>query len=122
MALLRSDWNEWQHAIQLWAMSSGATSWLIDLEPFEPVKVAGIVQRIRIDPFEGVVEATIADGTGSALARWSTSDGVTQLPVIPGKAVLLEGLGPRSQDGRVVLVDPILEVIPAPWSEATDHE
>ena len=113
----RSAQDHWLVELQMWAVSCGASTWLIDLEPYESCRVAGIVDRLRIDPAEQVIEVTITDGTASAVARWSTRR-TSRLPVIPGAGVLLEGFAAIGPDGRVVLSEPLSEpaVFPHPES------
>jgi len=98
-------------ARQLWAISAGASVWLIDLEPFEGCRVVGVVKRLRVDPLHGHIEVTIDDGTGQVAARWSIREHAPQLALAPGTAVLLEGVAVAGDDGRRTLFEPEFETI-----------
>jgi hypothetical protein len=102
--------------LQMWAVSSGASTWLIDLEPGERCRVAVLVDRVRIDPAEHVIEASITDGTATTVAQWSTEH-TSYLPVIPGDAVLLEGVAAMVREGEIVLSEPLFESITFPALE-----
>lgn len=97
-----------------WAVSRGASVWLIDLEPYESCRVVGIVERLRIDPRDGHIEAEITDGTDSLVARWSIRRPTPELAVVPGRAVVLEGVAGVGDDGRLILEEPAFETIPWP--------
>jgi hypothetical protein len=96
--------------LQLWTVSQGISTWLIDLNPYEECRVAGIVRQLRIDPRAGVIEAVIADGTGTVLARWAIRRPAPELAVSPGRAVVLEGLSGIGPDGEPVLRNPSFQL------------
>jgi hypothetical protein len=98
-------------ARQLWAISAGASLWLVDLEPYEECRVVGVVKRLRVDPHHGHIEVTIDDGTGQVAARWTIRRNAPQLALAPGTAVLLEGLAVAGDDGRLTLSEPGFETI-----------
>jgi hypothetical protein len=98
--------------LSLWAVSAGATSFLTDLEPYTWVRVAGVVERLRIDPAECGIEATVADGTATVAARWRLRRPTPQLSIAPGRGVLLEGISVMTEDGSPVLVEPAFEIVP----------
>lgn len=56
--------------------------------PGEIATVAGIVERVRIDPAERRLHAVIRDGTGELRASWRLGDTPT---LIPGRGVLVRG-------------------------------
>ena len=97
-----------------WAVSRGTSVWLIDLEPYESCRVVGIVERLRIDPRKGHIEAEITDGTDVLVARWSIRRPTPELAVVPGRAVVLEGVAGVGDDGRLILEEPGFETIPWP--------
>jgi hypothetical protein len=104
----------WLFELQLWTVSQGASVWLVDLAPYESCRVAGLVERLRIDPVAGFIEASISDGTASVLAQWSIGRPTPQLAVAPGRAVVLEGVAGIGPDGELVLVNPTFETVPFP--------
>ena len=95
---------------QLWAISAGASVWLVDLEPYEECRVVGVVKRLSVDPHHGHIEVTIDDGTGQVAARWTIEGHAPQLALAPGTAVLLEGVAARD-DGRLTLLEPEFETV-----------
>jgi hypothetical protein len=104
-------------ARQRWAISAGASVWLIDLEPYETCRVVGVVKSLRVDPHEGHVEITINDGTGQVAARWTIRRHTPQLALAPGTAVVLEGAAAIGNDGRLALLEPGFQAIANAVSE-----
>ncbi len=98
-------------ARQHWAVSAGASGWLIDLKPYERCRVVGVVKRLRVDPQQGQIEVTIDDGTGQVTARWATRDQAPQLALIPRTVVILDGFAVAGDDGRLTLFEPGFETI-----------
>jgi hypothetical protein len=96
--------------LPLWALSAGASGWITDLEAYETCRVVGVVKRLTIDTVQGSIEATVTDGTGWVVARWSTRRPTPQLGVVPGRGVLLEGVPIAGEDG-LVLVDPRFHIV-----------
>jgi hypothetical protein len=97
---------------QRWAISAGASTWLIDLEPYEKCRVVGVVNSLRMDPREELIEITINDGTGEVGARWMIQRPIPQLALAPGTAVVLDGVAAIGNDGRLVLLEPGFQAIP----------
>lgn len=100
--------------LQLWAVSSGASVWLIDLEPYERCRVAGVVRILRLDPLEGHIEAVITDGTGELVARWPISRPVPQLVAVPGRRLLLDGFAVVGKDAQLMLLEPAWKLVSLP--------
>jgi hypothetical protein len=100
--------------LQLWAVSRGASLWLIDLQPYELCRIAGVVERLRLDPGGGLIEATVSDGTGEVTARWSIRRPTPELAVSPGRAVVLEGIAVVGRDGELILSEPTFEIVHFP--------
>lgn len=97
----------WLADLQLWAISQLASVWLIDIKPYEPCRVAGIVVRWRIDPTEGYIEATLFDGTGELLARWPSINRPSPLRVSSeGRGLVLEGVPAVGPRGEIMMLDP----------------
>jgi hypothetical protein len=110
---LRTE-ERWLLELQLWVVSCGASAWLIDLEPYESCRVAGLVKSLRIDPTNGVIEALIADGTGEVVAQWSIRRPTPELSVAPGTGVVLEGIAAVGPDQELILKEPRYESVGFP--------
>ncbi len=72
-----------------------------------------MIQNIRIDPRAGrdSVEATITDGSGTAIAKWlgrSAMSGITL-----GVGLIMEGVA-GAQEGDLVVLNPEYELVPGP--------
>lgn len=98
--------------LQLWTISRGGV-WLIDVEPYTACRVAGVVQRLRLEPTIGFVEATILDGTGVLAARWHLGRPTPQLAAVPGTGLVLEGV-PLPEGERLIMHEPSYELAPFP--------
>ena len=97
--------------LQRWALSFGPSAWIADLEPYEVSRVAGVVERLRIDPVESAVHAVVTDGTGRAAARWSLRRPTPQLAVVPGRGVVLRGVTSLGPDGAVMFQEPGFDIV-----------
>ena len=113
--MYRGHWNQDLQLIelQLWAVSAGASCWIVDLPRYEVSRVAGVVQKLSIHPVEGNVDALISDGTGSIVARWEIRCSTPQLVVVPGRVVVVEGLTAPG-DEHMMMLDPIFELASLP--------
>lgn len=100
--------------LPMWAISRGASVWLMDLEPYECCRVVGLVKRLKVDPANGHLDATVTDGTGEVVARWSIRRPTPELAMVPGRAVALEGVATVGDDGRLILQEPDFQTIPLP--------
>lgn len=99
--------ERWRTDLQLWAVSHGATIWMIDLDAYEPCTVAGIPVHWTIEPREGFIEATVFDGTGEVVARWPVTRRPSPLHVASqGRGVVLQGIPSVGPDGEPMLQDP----------------
>ena len=96
--------------LQLLAVSVGASCWMIDLSPYETCRVAGVVERLCLDPVEGHMDAVVSDGTGRLVARWAIQRPTPQLVVSPGRFVSLEGV-PRPTDDGFLMLEPSFELV-----------
>ena len=93
------------------AASRGASVRLVDLEPYEPCRVVGVVEHLRIDPRKGYIDALISDGTGDLLLRWFIRSPASDLAVVPGQVVALDGMATRRDDGRLIIEEPAVEIV-----------
>lgn len=110
---LRPD-ERWLLELQLWVVSCGASNWIIDLEPYESCRLAGLVKSLRIDPANGLIEALITDGTGEVVAQWALRRPTPELSVAPGTGVVLEGIAAVGSGEELVLREPGYESISFP--------
>jgi hypothetical protein len=106
--------QDWLAQLQLWAVSMGASAWLIDVEPYEPCRVAAVVRQLRLDPCHGLIDATVTDGTGVITARWPIRRPAPELAAVPGRAVILEGSPVVDEGAELILLDPALELVQFP--------
>ena len=106
--------DRWLFQLQGWALSQGISSLICDLDPYEPCRVAGIVERLVIDPARWVVETAAADGTGTVVAQWLIRRPTPELVLAPGRAVVLEGVVWIDIDGELVIPEPAFETVPFP--------
>jgi hypothetical protein len=79
--------------------------------------VAGVVRRLRIDPRQGVIRATITDGVNSLDAEWPICRPAAQLRAAPGTGLLLEGVARVDKSGRLLMVEPSFEILLGPGHE-----
>ncbi len=99
--------------LQLWALSAGASRWMIDLEPYEPCRVAGVIERLTLDPIGGHIDASVTDGTSRVIARWVIRRPTPQLTCVPGRFVVIEGT-PLVDDDCLLLLEPNFELVVSP--------
>ena len=95
--------------LQLWAPSAGASCWIIDLEPYEPCRIAGLIERLTLDPVAGNMDASVVDGTDRAIARWAIRRPTPQTVCVPGRFVVIEGVACPGPD-HLVLLEPRFQV------------
>ena len=95
--------------LELWAVSTGASVCCIDVELYETCRIAGVIERLLVDPRAGCLEATLTDGTARLTARWSLAAGAAGGLACGGR-VLLEGVAVPGPDGRPVLDEPALQI------------
>lgn len=96
----------------MWALCQGVSCLIVDLSSYEACRVAGIVQRLRLDPVNGVVEAALADGTATICASWTIHRPTPQLSLVPGRAAILTGVTSVGPEGEVILAEPTFVVVP----------
>lgn len=96
--------------LQLWAISAGASSLIVDVEPYENVRVAGSVIKLSIDPIAGDIDAYVWDGTGCLIARWHIVRPTPQMAIVPGRRVVVAGTS-FPEDHCVVMVEPAFELV-----------
>jgi hypothetical protein len=101
--------DRWLFELQVWALSKGISAWLGTLEPYEACRVAGIVERLFIDPQRSLIEVSLSDGTGTAVAQWEIRRPTPELVLTPGTAVVLDGVAVIGAHGEFVIREPAFE-------------
>lgn len=109
--LLRRDASDSIDELSLWALSQGVSSLIIDLSAYEVCRVAGVVQKLLLDPLNGWVEVTLADGTAAISARWTIRRPTPQLALAPGSGAVLTGATSIGPEGDVVFSEPDFVVV-----------
>ena len=99
----RDSARAYRDEVWLWAASKEDCLWLKNVHPYIRCRVAGIVDRLRIDPQKSEIIVTITDGTGSLSARWAIVDVGPQLHATPGRGLILEGIPRAGSDGVPVM-------------------
>lgn len=95
--------------LQLWVVSSGASCCLIDLQPYETCRVAGVVERLTLDPVAGHLDVSVTDGTDRVTARWAIRRPLPQLACVPGRLLVIEGMAIADGD-CLVMLEPTFEL------------
>ena len=98
-----------------WASTIEGTVRISDVKPRERVKVAGVIQNIRIDPREGTgsIEATFIDGTGEMVAKWLGRQSLSGISL--GAGLVIEGMiGSTGSASECVILNPEYDLIPSP--------
>jgi hypothetical protein len=94
--------------IKQWAATVPGCTLIGQAEPRSIVKIAGVVEGLRVRPREGVpaIEAVIGDGSGQVTAVWLGRRQISGLTL--GARVVVEGrLG--GEAGRLVVMNPKTE-------------
>jgi hypothetical protein len=104
---ISSSVEVWRTDLQLWAISHGASTWLIDLEPYEACTVACIPLHCPIDPIEGFIDAILFDGTAEVVARWPSMRRPSPLQATSQeRGLVLEGIPSVGPEGDIIMIDP----------------
>ena len=110
----RDSARAYRDEVWLWAASKEDCLWLEKVYPYIGCRVAGVVERLRIDPEQARIVATITDGTASLSASWSLAGGHAQLRATPGKGLILEGTPRLDSAGLPIMLEPVFEIVPGP--------
>ncbi len=91
-----------------WADSVPGTQRIAVCPGREPVRIAGLVNRLTLRPMDGMrtLEAVVSDGTGEVTATWMGRSHIPGLAL--GTGVVLEGVLSRER-GRLRMVNPRFE-------------
>lgn len=104
----QSDEERLAHETREWAESVPGARRIHGCPSREPVRVAGMVSRLRLRPMDGstVLEAVVSDGTGEVTAAWMGRASIPGLAL--GSAIVLEGVVAAKRDG-LRMVNPLFE-------------
>lgn len=104
----------WRDKIRSWAASYTDCLWLDRVELYRECRVAGIVQRMRLDPGERELRSTITDGSSFVTASWPLTRRMAQLKAAPGSGLILQGMARIDATGEIVFVEPGFEIVQGP--------
>lgn len=101
-------------AIEAWSSTVPGVTLLREAKPRELVKLAGIVDRLRVRPRDGVAayEASMNDGTGRARIIWLGRRTVPGLEL--GVRLVVEGRLGEDAKGRFQIINPVYEFEASP--------
>jgi hypothetical protein len=103
-ARLRQDEGERRSAtIREWSETQQGCTLVGRAEPRSIVRVAGVVEALRLRPRQSVpqIEAQISDGTGSVTAVWVGRRSIPGLAL--GVRMIIEGRLAQSADGLQIM-------------------
>ncbi|MDQ3878768.1 MAG: hypothetical protein M3290_10545 [Actinomycetota bacterium] len=94
-----------------WASSVAGTTPISEVTPRNRARIAGVIQKIRIDPREGrdSIEATIIDGTGRMKVKWLGRQSMSGISL--GMGLVVEGTIGGSQKDLTIL-NPEYRLVP----------
>lgn len=97
-----------------WAASVPGSVRITEAEPRSRCRIAGVIQNVRIDPREGrgSIEATVTDGTGRMVVRWLGRQKLSGISL--GAGLIFEGIVGKGDGGRLQVLNPEYELVPAP--------
>ena len=101
-------------SIREWASAVPGATPIVNARPRTTVRIAGVVEGLRVRPREGVpaIEAVLTDGTGTVTATWLGRRTVPGLML--GCRLVLEGmLGGRPPDS-LQLMNPSFDFVAPP--------
>lgn len=98
--------------LRAWSTNVSGVTPIDRIEPTWPCSFAGVVQKVRIDPRDRSIEASIHDGTGCITTRWRERSSFSGLHVAPGVGLMVTGLPALGADGQLVVIEPSYEVVP----------
>ena len=73
-------------------------------------RVAGVIERLTLDPVAGHLDVFVTDGTDRVIARWAIRRPTPQLACAPGRLVVIDGV-PVVGDDCLVMLEPDFEAI-----------
>jgi RecG-like helicase len=106
--LSETDEERLAEETRAWAASVSGTVRIADARLREPARIAGVIRRMTVLPFEGkeALQALISDGTGEVTVVFMGRRGIGGLSL--GARVVVEGVL-AEQRGDVRMMNPRLE-------------
>jgi hypothetical protein len=103
-----------EQSIRRWAADIEGIVPIAEAKSRENVRVAGVVQTLRIDPREGSgsIDAKLTDGTGEVVARWLGRQALAGIQL--GAALVMEGMIGTSSDGEQTILNPQYDLVEGP--------
>ncbi len=100
--------------LRSWRTTIPDTTPIAELASRERVKVAGVIQNIRIDPREGTgsVEATITDGTGQIVGKWLGRRKLAGMRL--GRGLIMQGVCGHRAGQELTILNPEYELVAGP--------
>jgi hypothetical protein len=100
--------------LRRWVASIEGVTRLLEVQPRQRTRVAGVIQNIRIDPRNGrdAIEATIIDGTDRMVAKWLGRSSLLGIQL--GMGLIMEGVPGAGPDGMLVMLNPDYVLVPGP--------
>jgi hypothetical protein len=86
---------------------------IVDVEPRQPMRVGGEVQRVKLTPRSGstpTFEITISDGSGEMVAVFTGRRSLAGIE--HDRAIILEGVA-RRERGRTIVLNPAYTLLPS---------
>ena len=110
--LLKSPEEVRLRKLRAWSSNVAGVTPINRIDPTWPCSFAGVVQKVRVDPLDRSVEASVHDGTGCITARWTERSSFSDLHVTPGVGFLATGLPILGEGGQLLVLEPSYEVVP----------
>lgn len=87
---------------------------IAQVKPRERVRVAGVIQNIRIDPREGSgsIEARFIDGSGAMVAKWLGRQKLSGIRL--GMGLIVEGMTGTGDQNELQILNPEYKLVPSP--------
>ena len=99
--------------LRAWLSTVPGVTPLSEVESRKRLKIAGVVQNIRIDPGGGgSIEATIIDGTGTLVVKWLGRQALAGVGL--GVGLIVEGTVGTDPEGELLVLNPEYDLVPTP--------
>lgn len=100
--------------LRAWVETIEGTTPIAQVEPRTRVRVAGVIQNIRIDPREGsgAIQARFMDGTGSMVAKWLGRQKLSGIQL--GMGLIVEGVVGIGEQDTLRILNPEYRLVPSP--------
>lgn len=100
--------------LRAWVATVEGTTPIVEVKPRERVRVAGVIQNIRIDPREGSgsIEARFIDGSGAMVAKWLGRQKLSGIRL--GMGLIVEGMTGTGDQNELQILNPEYKLVPSP--------